>query len=317
MRGRVSRGLVPLACVSLLVLGAAALPADDPPRFSDWSTAVSLGAVVNSGDKTDSGAFISKDGLKLYFGSNGREGAFGGFDLYVSSRADVGAPWGPPKNLGPAINTAGNEQTPALSQDGLRLYFASDRPDPQRVGDMDLYVARRQDVRDDSNWSAPVNLGSAVNSAAVETGPTLLEDQANGTAVLFFNSTRPGLGFEDIYSSAILRDGVLGPAQLVRELSTASRDVRPAIRKDGLELFLDSNRPGTEGPLDIWVSTRASTRAQWSDPARLGPAVNSPSLDARPAISFDGTELYFHSTREGKGDIFRSTRTRIDGSVGD
>ena len=54
----------------------------------------------------------------------------------------------------------------------------------------------------------------------------------------------------------------------------------------------------------------------WSTPVNLGVPVNSSVLDARSALSFDGTELYFHSSRaggSGLNDLYRSTRTKLKG----
>jgi hypothetical protein len=297
----------------LLVLALAVAPsAPDPERFSAWTAPVSLGPVVNS-SAADSGAFISKDGLTLYFGSN-RPGGVGNFDIWVSRRVRLDGPWGPPQNLGPAINTPGNEQTPALSPDGRTLYFASDRP--EGLGGMDLYRAGRPDVRDDLKWDAPENLGSAVNTSADESGPTVLGDEATAVLTLCFNSSRAGgLGLEDIYVSTAAADGKFGAAALDRVLSGPSRDVRPAFALAGLELYFDSNRKGSlSDSQDIWMSSRASLRDAWSPPVRLPDIVNGANVDARPAVSFEGTELYFHSIRPGglgATDLYVSTRSRI------
>jgi hypothetical protein len=51
--------------------------------------------------------------------------------------------------------------------------------------------------------------------------------------------------------------------------------------------------PGQEN--DLWVSTRSSTAEAWSAPVNLGAVVNSEFTDAGPAISADGTTLYFYS----------------------
>jgi hypothetical protein len=218
-------------------------------------------------------------------------------DLWVSRRASAGEPWGLPQNLGPIINTAAHERKPTLSRDGHRLYFASNRSDG--LGDWDLYVSRRRDKRDDFGWEPAVNLGSGVNSAASEESAiTLFEDDATGSTILYFGSNRPGgPGGLDIYASTLLQDGSFGPAALVEELSTPSRDQDPAIRRDGLEMFLASDRPGTFGATDLWVATRASTEDAWSTPVNLGALVNTPTRppdleqanDWRPALSFDGT----------------------------
>jgi len=293
-------------------------PAADGQTFTEWSTPVNLGPVVNSG-YTEAGAFISKDGLSLFFGSSGRPDGYGGFDLYVCQRDTVDDLWEPAQNLGPEINTSANEQTPALSVDGHRLYFASDRTGG--FGGLDLYVSRRHDKRDDLGWQPPVNLGDAVNTFYVERGPTLFDDDATATTTLYFSSTRPGgTGLEDIYTSTLQPDETIVPAVNVPELNSTFNDAVPAVRRDGLELFLCSPRTGQLGGTDLWVATRPSTSEPWSTPANLGTTVNSTFLDFRAAISFDGTALYFHSARPGgigggitEYDLYVTTRTKITG----
>jgi Tol biopolymer transport system component len=266
----------------------------------------------------DAGAFIAKDGRSLFFGSL-RPGGYGGFDIWVTQRDSVDDPWGVPENLGPPINTAANEQTPTVSIDGHWLYYASDGAGG--FGVQDLYRARRRDKRDDFHWGPPENLGSGVNSVNYEFGPALLASREDDALALYFSSDRPGLGtpglgLEDIYVSVLPggRGETFGMADMVMELSTVYREARPNIRKDGLELFLDSNRPGTVGNLDLYVSTRASMDEPWSTPENLGTTVNSIALDARPVVSFDGTELYFHSQRPGgtgSSDLYVCTRTKL------
>ena len=102
LQGLFLRSLATLGLAGLLLLALGAMPAaEDPPRFSDWSAPVNLGPVVNT-TFADAGAYISKDGLGLYLGSvrPGGAGAAGTFDIWVSHRASVDDPWGPPKNLG-------------------------------------------------------------------------------------------------------------------------------------------------------------------------------------------------------------------------
>ena len=260
--------------------------------------------------------FISDDGRSLYFSSSRPEG-FGGFDIWVSQRRSVNEPWAQPRNLGPSINGSGNELTPALSPDGFRLDFGSTRTGG--FGAEDLYSARRHNRRNDFGWRPAVNLGSGVNIDASDGGPFRFEDDQTGTTTLYFNSDRPGgSGGIDIYSGALNEDrddDVFGPAVLTRELNSPSTDRRPVIRRDGLEMILESNRPGSVGgSSDLWVTTRATTSDVWSTPVNLGPVVNSASVESRPAFSSDGTELYFNSNRTGTvggQDLFVSTRTRI------
>lgn len=297
--------------------------AEDPPQFSDWSAPVNLGPIVNTAF-VDSDPFISKDGLSLYFtAGRGRAPNFGLQDIWVSQRASIDDPWGPPRNLGATINTAAQENGPTLSRDEHSLYFASTRTGG--LGSTDLYVSRRRDKRDDFGWEPPVNLGSGVNSDADESRAVEFLDDASGTILLYFGSDRPGgPGGHDIYVSTLGPDETFSPPVLVTELSSPSGDFRPAIRRDGLEMFLSSNRPGTYGAMDLWVATRPSTRDPWSAPVNLGPLINTPprppeveqANDWGPALSFDGTTLYFNSAfRSGNVsdmfDIWVATRSKL------
>ena len=301
-------------------ISAADAAAEDQPAYGPWGTPVNLGPVINSSSNENSPA-ISRDGLSLYFTSSplplppgARPGGQGGADIWVSQRASTDAPWGAPVNLGPNINTTGNDGVPNLSIDGHRMYFHS--TGRGGCGAADLFVSWRQDTRDDFAWELPVNLGCVVNSKYADNGPIIFEDDATGITTLYFNSLRPGLGDADIYVSTLQADGTFGAAALVRELSSPFADDRVAIRRDGLEIFVSTNRPGGEGGQDIWVATRATTLDPWSAPVPLGPVVNSPDLDGGPALSFDGTELYFYSTRPGGfggNDLYMTTRTRLRG----
>ncbi|PYP35025.1 MAG: hypothetical protein DMD48_14810, partial [Gemmatimonadetes bacterium] len=86
------------------------------------------------------------------------------------------------------------------------------------------------------------------------------------------------------------------------------------IRRDGLEMIISSGRPGGVGSEDLWVSTRSSTLDPWGTPVNLGPVVNSSAFDGAPALSFDGTTLYFFSERSGglgNRDLYVTTRARV------
>ena len=280
-------------------------------QYAPWSQAVNLGAVVNS-SANEGCPYIAKSDLTLFVVSTRPDG-FGGQDIYVSHRDSTYDAWGPLQNLGPVVNSAGNEMCPTLTIDGHRLYFVSDKPGG--FGKQDLYVSRRKNKRDDFAWDPPVNLGAGVNGPENDYTPSLLEDEATGQVSLFFSSDRPGgIGSADIYSSVLLSDGTFDLATLVIELSTPFADERPNVRKDGLELFFNSNRPGSVGLHDLWVATRTSTQMPWDLPTNLGPAVNSTANEFRPSISFDGRTLYFHSNRTGSlgsVDIYVTSREKL------
>lgn len=299
---------------TLLVAGSGNAFDDDPPQYSDWSAMVNLGTPVNT-SASEQGPAVSKDGLSLYFHSD-RAGGFGGTDIYVSQRASVNDPWGLPQNLGPSINTPFNDSAAELSVDGHRLYFH--RNSPGGFGGSDIYVSRRHNKRDDYAWQPAENLGSQVNTAAEEQQPCIFEDDETGEITLYFTSNRPGgSGGLDIYASAFQPDETFGTPVLVVELSSPFTDRGPTIRRDGLEIFFPSNRPGTLGFDDLWVSTRASTLDPWSAPVNVGPVVNSASQEAQPALSFDGTALYFNTiplSGAGGFDLCMATRSKLHGN---
>jgi hypothetical protein len=279
---------------------------------AEWSEPLHLGAEVNS-VFVDADPSVSKDGLSLYFTAGNQRGGFGLRDIWFAKRPSVNDAWGSPVNMGGVINTAAQDGRPTISTDGHRLYFASNRAGG--LGQFDIYVSYRKHKTDDFGWEPPVNLGSVINSAGnEESAVTFFEDDA-GVVTMLFASQRPGgLGGLDIYSSIVQPDGSFGAVHLVTELSTPANEGDPSVRKDGRELFLASNRTGTFGANDLWVSRRASTAASWSAPENLGARINTPPRDPsleqandnRPWLSHDGKTLYFNSAfRAGNlGDFF-------------
>ncbi len=295
-------------------LGLGAVPSgDDHPQFTAWSAAVNLGNVVNS-TSYDACPTISKDGLSLFFRSN-RPGGQGGFDIWVAQRDTVEDPWGAPVNLGDTINSPFDEYCTAISPDGHWMVFVSNRPGG--FGSQDLYITHRKDKRDDLGWETPVNLGSPINSAYQENGPAFWADDATGRLFLYYSSARAGS--LDIYVAEAINDAKdqFGSPSLVTELSLPGvSDYQPVLRKDGLEIFFVSNRPGGSGSNDLWTATRETTTDPWSPPVNLGALVNSSASDFHPTLSYDGTILIFASERTGgvgSADLWVSTRARLKG----
>jgi hypothetical protein len=290
-----------LALFALTIAALVVWPPIASPKYTDWSTPVSLGTEVNS-PFADFGPALSKDGLQLYFVSD-RPG-WGAFDLWVSWRDAIESPWSAPVNLGPNVNTEFVEGPPHLSIDGHWLIFNSNRPGG--AGMNDLWVSYRASRHDPLGWAAPFNLGG-VNGPFQDQGPTLFVNE------LYFGSDRPGgPGLHDIYVTQLWPGGWFMPPHVVPELSSPYNDFRPSIRFDGLELFFFSDRPGSLG-FDLWVAVRDSVRKSWSAPENLGLIVNSDGNDQNPHIAADQRSLYFASNRTGAArlDLYVSTRTRI------
>jgi outer membrane protein OmpA-like peptidoglycan-associated protein len=152
----------------------------------DWKDV--QGLPFNSDEYHVAHPTLSVDGRRLYFSSN-MPGGYGGMDLYVSNFKD--GQWTTPTNLGPVINTEGNEIFPYLAANN-RLYFASNGH--LGLGGLDIfYVTPQQDM---NAWNLPVNLGAPINSTHDDFAITFGSDLSWG----FFTSDRnDGKGRDDIY----------------------------------------------------------------------------------------------------------------------
>jgi len=135
-------------------------------------------------------AQLAYGGQALYFSSN-RAGGYGGFDLYVSYYKNN--QWTLPQNLGPEINSPGNEITP-FYEDG-ELYFSSDFH--YGLGGYDIFKS----VVELGEWTHPINMGSGINSIGDDYFPVM-----NTQKEMLFTSNRlGGKGSDDIYKAIKLK----------------------------------------------------------------------------------------------------------------
>jgi outer membrane protein OmpA-like peptidoglycan-associated protein len=153
-----------------------------------WSEPVNLGANINT-EFWESSPSLSPDKNALYFSSS-RPGGYGGKDLYVSYR--VNGKWQPAENLGPEINTAGDELAPFIHADNQTLYFTSNGL--PGYGGFDNYVMRRTGEK---TWSKPEDLGYPVNT--INDDGSLFVSSDGITA--YYSSDRADTkGYLDLYS---------------------------------------------------------------------------------------------------------------------
>ncbi len=156
----------------------------------DWSPIRQLGGGINQAGSWESQPSLSADGRTLYFVSD-RNGGQGGYDIYRSERNSAGQ-WGNPVNMGPVINSRGNEKAPFIHPDGKTLYFSSDGW--MGLGGYDIFFSR---MLNDSTWSKPGNIGYPINSSDDEVGFFVSTDGQQG----FFASNKfNGKGGWDLYS---------------------------------------------------------------------------------------------------------------------
>ena len=296
-----------------LVAWYVAAPASSPQStevYGEWSAPINVGSPVNT-ESHDMYAILSRDELTMYFTSDRAEGV-GGDDLWFTTRTSLDDPWGAPQNM-TTLNSPAADSLAVLSSDEHVMFFHSTRPGGCGAGD--IWMTRRHNRRS-QEWGPPVNLGCVVNTIFTEIAPAFFENPETGQVTLFYGSNRPGSQDFDVYASALGEDGYFGPGALVPEFSSPKRDTRIFIRKDGLEVFITSDRTGGQGRIDIWTSTRETLSDPWPTPIDVPSPVNSTCDDGSPWLSRDGTTLYFFSTRTaglecGKRDIWYATRVKI------
>lgn len=183
-----------------------------------WTEPQNMGRNINS-EFWESTPSLSPDKRDLYFSSS-VPGGFGGKDIWVSHRDERGK-WSVPYNLGPEINTAGDESTPFIHADNQTLYFNS-TGHPGYSEKPDLFVTRKLP---DGKWSTPVNLGYPINTIDDEGSLVVAADGKTAYYSSDRSDTRGGL---DIYTFELRKD--------IQPLKTlwVKGQVYDAKTKDGL-----------------------------------------------------------------------------------
>jgi outer membrane protein OmpA-like peptidoglycan-associated protein/tetratricopeptide (TPR) repeat protein len=141
---------------------------------------------INSNEFDNAHPAVSADDKSLYFVSN-RPGGYGGKDIYVVERRTNGS-YGTPRNLGPQVNTFGDEQYPYISKDNT-LYFASDGH--IGFGGLDLFKAEYQN----SEWTNVQNMMKPFNGEKDDFGYVI---DPNNPYYGFLSSNRAGNGSNDV-----------------------------------------------------------------------------------------------------------------------
>jgi peptidoglycan-associated lipoprotein len=177
---------------------------------------------------------LSKDGLTLYFVSD-MAGGFGKKDIWKVTRLRTGDAWSKPVNLGPDINTAGDELFPYIREDGT-LYFSSDGL--IGMGGLDIFKATPQP---DGSWTV-LNMKPPINSFADDFGIAFEGTNEKG----IFSSTRKGKENDDLYTFELppMRFNVTG---LVKDEKTGTpipSSVVQLIASDGSNLQAETGTGG-------------------------------------------------------------------------
>ncbi len=164
-------------------------------KNTGWSELQNLGTNINGLRSWESQPTISSDGKTLYFASI-RESNIGfdvnspTSDIYFSEKQEDNS-WGKAQNMGPSINTSGNDKSPFIHSDSQTLYFSSDGH--LGIGGFDIFFSKYRD----NGWTKPINIGYPINTKRNDLGFVV---NTQGTNAYFASNKLSGAGGWDIYS---------------------------------------------------------------------------------------------------------------------
>jgi outer membrane protein OmpA-like peptidoglycan-associated protein/tetratricopeptide (TPR) repeat protein len=218
-------------------------------------------------------------------------------DFFYCDRQD--SIWKPEMNLGPPINTHGNEGAMCISPDGKMIFFAAcGRPDG--YGSCDIYWSRKEGL----HWSVPENLGSTVNSPAWDSQPSFSSD---GKTLYFASKRAGGKGSSDIWKTELQTDGSwTEPVNLGDSINTRMEEMAPFIHPDDQTLYFSSRGHQGMGGLDLYYS-RKDAFGNWTKPVDMGYPINTWADEITLVVNAKGDLAYISSDKpggKGKEDIY-------------
>lgn len=217
-------------------------------------------------------------------------------------------------NMGPEINSKYDEQSPAISADGMRLVFNTRRPEttnsPKDVeGDgkyfQDIYYSDFDTLN--KTWKQADGVPGSINTDAHDACTSI---SADGKQIYIYKNDLkdPQSRGGDIYMSKIVNGKWRTPENMAKPINTTYWEGGACISPDGKKIFFTSERPGGSGNSDIWMAERISKR-EWGKPVNLGTDINSPMDEVGLFLAPDGKTLFFCSNGSGSMgdyDIFKT-----------
>jgi hypothetical protein len=186
-----------------------------------------------------------------------------------------------------------NDLEPFLSADGLRMYFASNRPysDTAATKDFDIWMVARKNYQ--SQWSRAMSVGEAVNSSANEFYPAIT---ISGN--LYFTCDGPlSKGKDDIFMSKWNGDHYEAPVSLSDSINSEGYEFNAYVAPDeSFLVYTCYNRKDGMGSGDLYISYK-SEEGLWTAAKNMGAEINSKQMDYCPFVSLKSKSFYFTSKR--------------------
>lgn len=183
---------------------------------------------------------------------------------------------------------------PFLSNDGKRLYFASDRPknDTEMLkSDFDIWYVERKDRN--SKWSQPLNIGNQINSENNEFYPTL----SDNNNLYFTMESDLGLGKDDIYYSKWNGTSYSKPILLDSNINSEGYEFNAFISKEeNMLIYTKYNSKDGFGSGDLYISKK-DKNGEWMTAENLGNKINTKYMEYCPFYDSNTNTLYFTSKR--------------------
>lgn len=229
-----------------------------------------------STDEHEFGSVFSNDGKEFYFGVEMEDGAEIRYSKFESGV------WSHPKRLFNDIVFTHND--PFLSPDEQRLYFIG-----KEGNDYDILYCERMK----KGWSAPINAGANINSAANEYYMSFTEDGS-----MYFSSDRESDNF-DIYKSQFVNGSFQQPEKISTQINTANYEADVFIAPDESYMIFCSIRKEGAGRGDLYISFK-DDQGNWKEAKPFDKTINTEAHELCPFLTNDGN--YFLFTRGG--DIY-------------
>ncbi len=234
---------------------------------------------------------ITPDGDEFYFCQ-----AIAGYRysaIMVSRRVD--GRWTPPEVAPFSRDPRWLHLEPALSPDGQKLFFLSNRPKTgEEEGDNDIWVVNR--VAD--GWGEPYNLGQPINTDGAEFFPSLTQD---GT--LYFCRTAPDSRAHQLYRSRLVDGAYQEPERLPDTVNAGPSQFNAFVAPDESYLIFGAvGLPDNRGGADYVICFRNEDDT-WTEPINLGDRINRPTgAQWSPYVTGDGKYFFFMSSRVSPAD---------------